>query len=159
MDGLPASYTRTDREVDQQHCCTPTPPAPQPGVPQQPRQIGPAERRLQTFGRLRGWVFGAWGEASEEVRGLVQRLANSRLEVADMQPGNRGKARTKLRASRIDWLHQKAAVFHCSPAAGQAPPRHTRLHLVSCSVCVVVIQSTVHSPANHVNKPSFLTPW
>ena len=100
------------------------------------------------------WVFGAWGEASEEVRGLVQRLANSRLEVADMQPGNRGKARTKLRASRIDWLHQKAAVFHCSPAAGQAPPRHKRLHLVSCSVCVVVIQSTVHSPANRVNKPS-----
>ena len=25
-----------------------------------PRQVGPVERRLQGFGRVRGWCFGAW---------------------------------------------------------------------------------------------------
>ena len=50
--------TLTPGEVDRRHCGTPRPPPAQPGVPQQPRQIGPVERRLNGYGRMTGWVFG-----------------------------------------------------------------------------------------------------
>ena len=63
-------------------------PAPAPkGAPQTPRVIGRVEARLQTFGKVRGWCFGSWGEASEDVHALVQRIASSRLLVTGMQPG------------------------------------------------------------------------
>ena len=44
------------------------------------------ETKLNTFGRVQGWVFGAWGEASEDVHALVQRLAKARLERLDTLP-------------------------------------------------------------------------
>ena len=49
----------------------------------------------ETFGKVRGWCFGSWGEASEEVHALVQRIASSRLLVAGMQPGRRGPPRSQ----------------------------------------------------------------
>ena len=88
-EGLTADYTRKAREIDHQHCGVPRPPRPQNGVGQPPPQVGPVQRRLQRFGRVRGWCFGAWGEASEDVHHLVQRLADARLLVADLQPGRR----------------------------------------------------------------------
>ena len=33
-----------------------------------------------------GWVFGAWGEASEDIHALVRRLAKARLERLDTLP-------------------------------------------------------------------------
>ena len=48
------------------------------------------ERRLQTFGEVRGWCFGAWGEASQACHTWIQKIAAARLEVADMQPGRQG---------------------------------------------------------------------
>ena len=59
-DGLTADYTRKAREMDHQHCGVPRPPPARDGEAQPPRQVGPVERRLQGFGRVRGWCFGAW---------------------------------------------------------------------------------------------------
>ena len=53
------------------------------------------ETRLLTYGRVRGWCFGAWGEASGEVHGLVQQLAKSKLEVAPTEPGRKGPVRSR----------------------------------------------------------------
>ena len=53
------------------------------------------EARLQTFGKVHGWCFGSWGEVSEDVHALVQRIAFSRLLVAGMQPGRRGPPRSQ----------------------------------------------------------------
>ena len=58
--------------------------------PAPPRVIGRVEAQLLTFGRIRGWCFGAWGEGSTEVHELVQRVAEARLEVADLQPEPQG---------------------------------------------------------------------
>ena len=39
----------------------------QPGVQHPPCQIGPVENRLINYGRVRGWIFGAFGECCDEV--------------------------------------------------------------------------------------------
>ena len=89
-DGLTEEYARKARQVDWEHCGNPRQPAPPRGVPAPPRVIGRVEAQLLSFGRVRGWCFGAWGEGSTEVHELVQRVAEARLEVADLQPEPRG---------------------------------------------------------------------
>ena len=42
-------------------------------------EVGPVARKLASFPRLQGWVFGAWNEASPDVHSLVHLLARSRL--------------------------------------------------------------------------------
>ena len=71
------------------------PPHTPAGELQAPRVIGPVEQRLLSYGELRGWCFGAWGEASEEMHSLVQRLATARAEVAYTLPHRRGTLKTR----------------------------------------------------------------
>ena len=95
--------------MDRLYCGTPKQPKVRRGMPQPVRQIGPVETRLLTYGRVNGWVFGAWGEASGEIHGLVQRLAKSRLAILDTQPGPRGRAvssEAKL-ASLVSWVRRQ----------------------------------------------------
>ena len=40
--------------------------------------VGPVEAKLLSFPPLRKWVFGAWGEVSQDVHTLVKDLATSR---------------------------------------------------------------------------------
>ena len=94
-DGLTAEYTRKARDVDTNYGGNPRPLPALPGAPQLPRTVGRVERKLQTFGLVRGWVFGAWGECSLEVHSWVQKIANARLEVADTQPGRQGPVKAK----------------------------------------------------------------
>ena len=42
--------------------------------------IGPVEAKLLTFPPLRRWVFGAWGEASEDIHQLVKDIATTRVQ-------------------------------------------------------------------------------
>eukprot|EP00973_Karenia_brevis_P037285 5140068-Karenia_brevis.AAC.1 len=51
---LPAEYADKARKVDQEYCGTAH------------GQTGPVARKLQSFGAVRGLVFGAWAEASPE---------------------------------------------------------------------------------------------
>ena len=108
-EGLTADYTRKAKEIDHQHCGVPRPPRPQIGAGQLPPQVGPVQRRLQRFGRVRGWCFGAWGEASEDVHHLVQRLADARLLVADLQPGRRRPQKSKEaeRAALVGYIRRQ----------------------------------------------------
>ena len=108
-DGLTEVYAVKARDVDRLYCGTPKPPKAKRGTPQPVRQIGPVETKLLTFGRVNGWVFGPWGEASLEIHGLVQRLAKARLTILDQQPGPRGPAKTseaKL-ASLVSWIRRQ----------------------------------------------------
>ena len=59
------------------------------------RQIGPVEARLVSFGQVKSWVFGAFGECSEEVHQLVQRLAKAKVAKADTEPGHRATSKSK----------------------------------------------------------------
>ena len=94
-DGLTEDYATKAREVDWQYCGTARPPPRRRGEPQPPRELGRVETRLLTYGRVRGWCFGAWSEASREVHEMVQRVALGRLQVAEVQPGRRGPLKTK----------------------------------------------------------------
>ena len=60
---------------------------------------------------MRGWCFWAWGEASEDVHHLVQRLADGRLLVADLQPGRRRPQRSKEaeRAALVGQIRRQLA--------------------------------------------------
>ena len=48
-------------------------------------EVGPVEAKLLSFERVRGVVFGAFGEASELVHQLIDQLANLRVAVAGPQ--------------------------------------------------------------------------
>ena len=51
--------------------------------------VGPVEAKLLSFPPLRRWVFGAWGEASEDVHLLVHDLAAARLKHMQVMEGRR----------------------------------------------------------------------
>ena len=103
---------RKARNVDQQFCGTPAPPPRLPGEPQQPRVIGPVERRLQQYGQVHGWCFGAWGEASTAVHSLVQRIAEARVEMADTQPAyqRQGRTRAAEKAGLVAYVRRSLSV-------------------------------------------------
>ena len=108
-DGLTQDYARKAREVDWQHCGTPRPPPVQQGIPQPPRVIGPVERKLLTFGNVTGWVFGAWGEASEDVHTLVHKISEARVEVEQTLPGQQQgplRAREARMASVVGYVRR-----------------------------------------------------
>ena len=104
--GLTADYLRKARNTDLNYGAAPSPPP--PGGQQQPRVVGLVERRLLDIGEVRGWCFGAWGEASIKVHSLVQRLADARLEVADTLASRKGtvKSRAAERAGLVAYLMQ-----------------------------------------------------
>ena len=52
-----------------------------------PGEVGRVQRKLETFGEVRGLVFGAFGEASEGVHELIQVVAQSRLRAVGLQKG------------------------------------------------------------------------
>ena len=58
-------------------------------------EMGPVERKLLSFERVQGVVFGAWGEASEPVHRLIDVLATSRVRVAGPQRGRKGMMRSE----------------------------------------------------------------
>ena len=108
-DGLTEVYGGKARSVDILYCGTPKPQKAMRGQPQPVRQIGPVETRLRTYGKVNGWVFGPWGEASLEVHGLVQRVARARVDVLDQQPGRRGSAKTRevQLSSLVSWVRRQ----------------------------------------------------
>ena len=58
-DLLPGEYARSAKTIDEEFG----------GVPK--GVVGPVARKLASFPRLRGWVFGAWSEASPDIHSLV----------------------------------------------------------------------------------------
>ena len=65
---LPGEYARKARTMDVEYG----------GVAE--GEVGPVARKLASFPRLQGWVFGAWNEASPDIHSLVHLLARSRLK-------------------------------------------------------------------------------
>ena len=63
---LPREYTNHARDVDREYG----------GVPE--GVVGPVQAKLLSFPPLRRWVFGAWGEASEDIHLMVDYLAEAR---------------------------------------------------------------------------------
>ena len=55
-----------------------------------PGQVGPVERKLQQYGEIVGLVVGAFGEASEDLHTLVQRLAESKVAAMGLRSGREG---------------------------------------------------------------------
>ena len=50
-------------------------------------QVGPLQRRLESFGRLQGLVVGVFGEGSEDLHNLVGSMAKSRKQAVGLALG------------------------------------------------------------------------
>ena len=61
---LPSEYLGKAREADRRFCGTSA------------GEAGPVERKLRSFGEVRGLVFGTWAEASPDVERLLGTLAD-----------------------------------------------------------------------------------
>ena len=111
-NGLTGEYQRKAMTVDWEYGGNPRPPPQLPGAPQPPRRIGRVESRLQSYGRVRGWVFGAWGEASTDVHELVQRITQARVEVASLQPHSQGRAKSREAqlASLVGYVRRRLSI-------------------------------------------------
>ena len=59
-----------------------------------PGTVGPVEQKLLSFDTVRGVVFGNFGECSQGVHDLVEKIAVSRVLVAGPQRGRRGVTRS-----------------------------------------------------------------
>ena len=64
--------------------------------------------KLSRPSNVRGWVFGAWGETSEEVHTLVQKLAEARVGRVDTLPGQSliFKSKAAQMASEVGFLRR-----------------------------------------------------
>ena len=78
---LPGEYTSHAKKVDREYGGVPA------GV------VGPVQAKLASFPPLRGWVFGAWGEASDDVHQMVDYLAEARQKHQQLLEGGRWRAR------------------------------------------------------------------
>ena len=65
---------------------------------------GRMERKLESFGRVRGLVVGAWGEISEDFKELLQTMAVSRKEVIEtgLMGGRRGRSSDEAKLATYD---------------------------------------------------------
>ena len=88
---LPNEYRQHAKKVDREYG----------GVPQ--GEVGPVEAKLLSFPPLRRWVFGAWGEASEDVHVLVKDLAVSRAKHQQQLDG-RWRCNTRSEEAEVAML-------------------------------------------------------
>ena len=75
---LPGEYIKKAKDIDQKIINTPA------------GERGQVERRLDEFGNLKGLVFGAFGEASDDVHDMIDTLAESRLRFQVLSEGREG---------------------------------------------------------------------
>ena len=54
------------------------------------QEEGPVQKKLADFGKVEGWCFGVWGEASDEVHSLLNNIVEARIKVDDQSPGKQG---------------------------------------------------------------------
>ena len=111
-EGLTAEYAKKAQNIDHDYGGVARPPPAQRGAPRPPRVIGQVEARLQSFGKVHGWCFGSWGEASEDVHLLVQRIAKSRLLIGEMQPGKRGPPKSDVAqlAALVSYVRRQLSI-------------------------------------------------
>ena len=111
-EGLTAEYAKKAQNIDHDYGGVARPPPAQRGAPRPPRVIGQVEARLQSFGKVHGWCFGSWGEASEDVHLLVQRIAKSRLLIGEMQPGRRGPPKSDVAqlAALVSYVRRQLSI-------------------------------------------------
>jgi hypothetical protein len=105
-EGLPEEYDKLLSKADITHCGTPPPPprttaagGSRPGeIGSGP--VGPMRQLYRSFGRLRGLVFGWFGEVSDDVRALENTLAHVAAVREAMLTGAKSETKT---AGRMKW--------------------------------------------------------
>ena len=87
------------------------------------------EAKLLSFERVRGIVFGAFGEASEALHQLIDHLATSRVSVAGPQRGRKGTERSPEgeRALIVGQLRRRLSI---AAVRAQCLSLHGRLEII-----------------------------
>ena len=107
---LPGEYASKAKKIDTKFG----------GTPQD--RVGPVQAKLLSYPALRGWVFGAWGEASDDIHTIINTLANARLRHQDTLPGAdwRGRSRRSEEAERGMLVGQIRRQLSLEAVHGQA---------------------------------------
>ena len=98
---LHQEYVGKARRADQEHG----------GVEQ--GVTGAVERKLLTFPKVEGIVFGNWGEASQATHQLVEELASSRARIADPQTrGKKGQILSEegIKSLAVGYIRRKLSI-------------------------------------------------
>lgn len=90
--GLTAEYARKAKSVDMEFC----------GVPR--GEQGPVLRHLQSYGEVRGFVVGRWGEMSSHLHDIISDLAKTRQRLESLLPGGQERDRIGNRYSESGHL-------------------------------------------------------
>ena len=117
--GIWADYQRHARELDSRHS---------------PAGTQPILQRLRSFGRTRGLVFGAYGEASADVHDLITLSATTQAEQMWRESGAR--TATEMRAVLISRMRRRMGM-----AAVQAMARHRLARVPYVGVTREVVQA------------------
>ena len=75
--------------------------------------VGGVERKLLTFPKVEGLVFGNWGEASQATHHLVEELASSRARIADPQTrGRKGQVLSEegIKGLAVGYIRRKLSI-------------------------------------------------
>ena len=100
-DQLHQEYVMKARRADQEYG----------GVAQ--GEVGGVERKLNSYPKVEGIVFGNWGEASQATHQLVEELASSRARVADPQArGRRGQILSEegVKSLAVGYIRRKLGI-------------------------------------------------
>ena len=92
-------------------------------------EVGPVEAKLLSYERVRGTVFGAFGEASEPVHQLIEQLANSRVTVAGPQRSKKGQQKS-ISAERAIVVNQLRRHISVAAVKAQCLSLHGRLEVI-----------------------------
>ena len=80
----------------------------------EPGTVGGVERKLLTFPKVEGLVFGNWGEASKATHQLVEALATSRAQIGDPQARTkRGDIMTEegIKSMAVGYIRRKLGII------------------------------------------------
>ena len=75
--------------------------------------VGAVERKLASYPKVEGIVFGNWGEVSQATHQLVEELATSRARIADPQTrGRRGQTLTEegIKGLAVGYIRRKLGI-------------------------------------------------
>ena len=145
-DQLHNEYVLKARRVDTTYCGT------------EQGQVGPVQNKLLSYERVRGLVFGAFGEASQPVHQLVDSIATSRVSVAVPQRGRMGVERSVAgeRAIVVGQVRRKLSI---ASVRAQCISLHGRLELIGTGLAETAARKSAAMAMAHameLDRATFL---
>ena len=120
----------------------------------EPGQVGPVEAKLLSYERVRGLVFGAFGEVSQPVHQLIDALGTSRVAVARPQRARmgletQGKGDSTVMGESAIMVGQIRRRLSMAPLRAQCLSLHSRLEVMGTGLKEAVARRAAGLAMDH----------